>query len=329
MAGSIYLRFGPNSVGSLSANQWAPALDAHDPNPPLQIDLDTTQRAPIFQPRWPPRPLVVFEFPNLLLSTLGTPAAMPPGAYDWAIPKLRRAQAFDVGVTALALYATPAAMPPGNYDWAIPAWQRRQAFDVGVTALALYAPRPVTGYDWALPRRAPAPLEHPWPNLTLYLPAPVAPPGPYDWPLPSSARRTQFETTWPNIALLTGTAGAMPPPPYEWPMPQLVRRFIAEHQPNIPVLALVSTPPRSAFDWVMPVRPVVQQPLWAPNLVLTTVFVQQEMPPKSWDWPNPVWHYYHASTLTIVSGMNPAFIPPPPAFTNYVWIHRARRRGNR
>jgi hypothetical protein len=246
VAGSIYLRFGPNSVGALSQNQWAPDLGNHDPNPPVQIIDGPVFRLPLYTRIWQRSPWVAIGSQIAQPQISPPPPASPPqiAQYDWPVPRGYK------------------------YPVTLRFWCNGVPLETGQIYGALgEAP----GYDFPTPtaRRQPN-LYGTWTQNLLQstlAPAQAAavPFGQDDWPNPRPATRSAELLTWSGNLLEStlAAAAAMPLTPQVMPNPPQRWSRDASAQPNLlqTTLAAPQAVPFSQTDWPNPVAARrIQQP---------------------------------------------------------------------
>jgi hypothetical protein len=261
VAGSLYLRFSPAGVQEPSANQWAPDLSSHDPNPPLALE-----DMPVAQLDWPnPRgrefPLALRTHLQPTITTHDVVVERPP----LGVPIPRASSA-----VAVAAQLMPQTVPPAP------------------------PPAPFAPLAWPNPegRRFPAELRS-WAQAPQQAPAAAVPVSPFDWPLPRGA-------SFP-VALRTFTAGPQPTPaataaPFattDWPLPARRAAPVASLTVNLLETTLAPdgtvTYPRAAVisnarraDGSVALGAQAQQR--APQITAAAALDLASLPK---DWPNP------------------------------------------
>jgi hypothetical protein len=279
-----------------SANQWAPTLDTHEPNPPLSLEEGIVQRPPLVT-RITLRPALAVALlafaPNTLLSTLA-PVSVPFAQLDWPNPQLRQHAQDAQALGGVLVDLTP---PPAAGDWPLPlrkpldvsrlTWLQSPAVPPAVAAA------PVPASDWPLPARKPLDVARLTWSDTTRLPAmyAVQPPAVADWPNPQFRRAGQDSATPPN--LLASTLATQPAPfaQADWPLPGRkpldVSRLSWSDTFRLPAIYAVQPP--AALDWPLPVRkPLdVARLTWTDGATLP-LQVAPGVPVAAFDWPLPV-----------------------------------------
>jgi hypothetical protein len=265
VAGSLNLRFTTGAVQAASANQWAPTLDAHEPNPPLSIEDGVVKRAPLITSLWPlsiTAALLACTPPNLLLSTLG-PQPAPFSQTSWPVPQARAAsielRTWIGQNLSLTTLAPSAAAPFAQEDWPNP--QARRALTdapppnlLGSTLASQQAAPFVPAVAWENPQLAPlrTATQHYRPSVD---PTPqTQPPGRSVLPDPVRLP-ARVELTLQRSPVLDAPPAAAPFALADWPNPVRQRRtellYAWQQSPAVPA------PPAAPFvpiDWPTPAR---------------------------------------------------------------------------
>jgi len=295
MAGSIYLRVGPNDVRSASANQYAPATNAHDPNPPLQLEDGVTFRLPLVT-RWERRDWYVATTSGTAPTpfALIAPAPVVPFAQlDWTNPRsplypiALRTWTLSNSIDVLA--ATP--FVTYQYDWPLPVRLRLPNASLTHTAsmrIEVLGQAPLVGPDQPNPLRAPLPVSartH-TASMPIDVLAQVPLVGP-DQPNPVRARAVQQQDAQPNLqTTLLAAPQVAPFSQSDWPNPTVAKRA---QQPERIGGVVDAGDPRRGVVLDVPGRPThpIELRTQATNLLQGTLSIPPGTPVPAFDWPLP------------------------------------------
>lgn len=291
--------------------------------------MATIFRAPLINRREPARGIVELLPPNLLLTTLKSKDALPPGKlYDFPNPR------GYVPAIVLRTHLDPLKLllrgkdkffgAPGQgpaYDWPNP---RGPLYPISLRTFLGQVDLELVGkdrlptgklYDYPNPLRRLHPIillswEENLQESTLR-PAAQAPFSLDDWPVPTGAAYSIGLRTWTQELKLNllGQDQVLRQPVIgrleraRWPMPEQVQNF----------LPIIFIQPFNLTAWPVPPGPIYSVALrtWTQHVRLNLIG-QDAFPSRMSDYPNPLIARATIALRTFIAPLNPNLPPPTP-----------------
>jgi hypothetical protein len=270
---------------------------------------------PIRQTDWPnprgPKPLVEF---GVWIQSPRPPVPDTLAFTSWFNPWGPRRRIQDwIQPTNLALTSASApTLPARQTDWSNPRGPRRNPQDwSGSSKLPLQQVLPPRQMDWPVPK-GPRPVVWDWSDSFKLPLQQVLPPRQTDWPVPRAPRRNPQD--WQSYTL---PISQVPLRQLDWPNPTLRKPPVVVSWAQSPSIAVTFVQsPFNQTDWPLPPRVklgVLQT--WSDSFKLP---LQQTLPPRQLDWPNPRGRVSYDLRGYAVRNIPVASVPPKP-YNQYDW----------